>query len=449
MSPILKLIPQLLAWGAIVVLLLRGYPDRRAFVAAMSCAGYAIGGVGTAVLLRTVPAEIPLGAIKTLLGASFFLLWGVSVAVLYRSTVKEFPVGWGGRFVAARFCAGGCALLAGLVAGAVGAYRLPGFDSLAVQILAAAVLVLVAVSLTVAAYAAERLVPPAVTVTPSALFAAVIALLLFCSSSVIRIDLFAPLSMKVMKGAHDFVHQFMESILIPDHIFVRSEVWGYIGLLFSKDVGFWGGMIIWFTPAILIALAVQFEPLPSVAHIRQGAQRRRLLADAIRLRRYRLAIPCFAIVALSGAAYQSMFPDVEYWDPKPLEVTATPAGEIFIPRKGEVDLEDGKLHKYLFRKDGKEARFFVLRLPDGTLSVDLDACAICKPDGYGQAEGAVICYYCVTLIPLETVGKPGGCNPVPIAFTEKEDGVHIDAIMLLNEWTRTVQSTTRIKEGGT
>ena len=80
--------------------------------------------------------------------------------------------------------------------------------------------------------------------------------------------------------------------------------------------------------------------------------------------------------------------------------------------------------------------------------MDLDACAICKPDGYGQAEGTVICYYCKTLIPLETVGKPGGCNPVPVPFTEKADGVVIDGMTLINSWGATVQATARVKEGG-
>ena len=138
---------------------------------------------------------------------------------------------------------------------------------------------------------------------------------------------------------------------------------------------------------------------------------------------------------------------MEYWDPKPLAISATPAGEIFIPRKGEIDLEDGKLHKYQFRQGNKEARFFVLMTPEGKLTVDLDACAICKPDGYGQTEGTVICYYCKTLIPLETVGKPGGCNPVPLEFKEKADGVHIDSITLVNAWGSTVQSTARVKGG--
>lgn len=254
--------------------------------------------------------------------------------------------------------------------------------------------------------------------------------------------------MKVMKFSHDFVHQFFESMLIPDHLFIRPYLWGYIGILFGKEVGFWGGLVIWFTPVLLVLLAIRFERLPSVAHIRQGAQRRRVLAAAIRARRCRLIVPAIAMLILAGAVYRSRFPSVEYWDPKPIAVTATSAGEIFIPRKGEIDLEDGKLHKYIFKQGGKEARFFVLMTPAGQFTVDLDACAICKPDGYGQAEGTVLCYYCKTLIPLETVGMPGGCNPVPVPFSMKEDGVHIDGLTLINRWGDTVQATTRVKEGG-
>jgi len=153
-------------------------------------------------------------------------------------------------------------------------------------------------------------------------------------------------------------------------------------------------------------------------------------------------------VLLGLAVYRSLYPSVEYWDPKPIVVTANAGGEIFLPRTGEIDLMDGKLHKYLYERGGKTARFFVLLTPSGKLTVDLDACAICKPDGYGQAEGTVICYYCKTLIPLETVGKPGGCNPVPVPFTEKDDGIHLSGVTLINAWSGTVQSTTRTMEKG-
>jgi len=198
----------------------------------------------------------------------------------------------------------------------------------------------------------------------------------------------------------------------------------------------------------IFALAIRLERLPSVAHIRQGAQRRKLLAAALKAKRCRLAIPLLSLAVFAAAAYQSSFPSTEYWDPKPIPVVANQGGEIIIPKKGEIDLEDGKLHKYLFKQGSREARFFVMVTPDGKFTVDLDACAICKPDGYGQAEGSVICYYCKTLIPLETVGKPGGCNPVPVQFTEKGDSVIVDGLTLINSWGSTVQATARVKEGG-
>jgi len=440
-----KLIPHLLAWTGIVLVLLRGFPGRRSVLTATCITGFAAGAAGVFILFRSYPATVPIGMVKSALGVSFLLLWVISVAAVYRSTGRGVTTSWGERLVNTTVCAGAGSLLAGIIAGAVCACRISGPDATLPALL---FLVLVAGILTMFALAVEKMLPASLTVSPSGMLAAVVALLLFSSSSILRLDLFAPLSMKVMKGVHDFVHQFMESILFPDHLFIRSVVWRYIGLLFGKEVGFWGGMVIWFTPAFLIALAIRCERLPSVAHIRQGAQRRKLLAAAIGARRGRLVMPVLAVLIFAAGAYQSRFPSVEYWDPKPLPVSASQAGEIFIPKKGEVDLQDGKLHKYLFKQGGREARFFVLMTPAGQLTVDLDACSICKPDGYGQAEGTVICYYCVTLIPLETVGKPGGCNPVPVPFTEKADGVVIDGMTLLNSWGATVKATARVKEGG-
>jgi uncharacterized membrane protein len=440
-----KLIPQLLAWVGIVLVLMRGFPGRRSILTITILSGFVIGMAGVFILFRSYPGTITFGIVKTALGVSFLLLWGSSVAAIYRSSGRGLTVSWGERLVTTSIFAGAGALLTGTIAGAVCACRISGPD---VNLPTLLFIVLVAGILTCFALAVEKMLPASLTVSPTGMLAAVVALLLFSSSSILRLDLFSPLSMKVMKGVHDFVHQFMESILIPDHIFVRSVVWKYIGLLFGKEVGFWGGMIIWFTPAFLIALAIRFKRLPSVAHIRNGAQRRKMLAAAIGARRNLLVIPVFSMLIFAAGAYQSCFPSVEYWDPKPLPVTADKTGEIFIPKKGEIDLADGKLHKYLFKQGGREARFFVLMTPAGQLTVDLDACSICKPDGYGQAEGTVICYYCVTLIPLETVGKPGGCNPVPVPFSEKSDGVVIDGTTLLNSWGATVKATAPVKEGG-
>jgi hypothetical protein len=440
-----KLIPQLLSWAVIVVVLLRGFPGRRLLVTTAVSAGFVTGASGVVFLSGSFPGNLAFAIIKSALGVSFLCLWGIAVVAIYRSTGRGKTSIRGERLVTTPLVAGSCSAMAGLVAGAVSGCRLLGADSSPLHVIS---LVLAAGALAYAARITEKLLPAPFRISLAGMLTAVVALLLFSAASILRLDLFSPLSMKVMKGVHDFVHQFMESILIPDHLFVRSVVWQYIGLLFGKGVGFWGGMVIWFTPAVLIALAIHFERLPSVAHIRQGAQRRKRLAAAIGARRSLLVTPLFAVLVFAAAAYQSSFPSVEYWDPKPLPITANQAGEIIIPKKGDISLEDGKLHKYLFKQGDREARFFVLQNPAGQLTVDLDACAICKPDGYGQAEGSVICYYCKTLIPLDTVGKPGGCNPVPVQFRENADSVVIDSLTLINSWSATVRATARVKEGG-
>ena len=446
---VVQLSPHIISWFGIVLILMRGFSERRSVVALASISGFVIGVTGSFILAHVYPADLLFGIVKFALGVSFLLLWGFSVATIYRSNGRLATIYLGERIVNTSFYAGVVACLASVVAGAVCTCKLPATDS---NTLTFILLILIAGALAYAlAYAAmalDKLLPVSYTQTLPGMLVGVASLLLFSSSSILRLDLFSPLSMKVMKGVHDFVHQFMESVLIPDHLFVRPIVWKFIGFLFGKEVGFWGGLVIWFTPALLITLALRLKRLPPVAHIRQGAQRRRVLAAALKTQRLLLITPLFSVVVFAAAAYQSSFPSVEYWDPKPVPVTANESGEIFIPKKGDIELENGKLHKYLFKKGEREVRFFVLMTPAGQLTVDLDACAICKPDGYGQAEGSVICYYCKTLIPLDTVGKPGGCNPVPVQFKEKSDGVVIDGVTLLDSWNATVQATARIKEGG-
>ncbi|HEY6871676.1 MAG TPA: DUF2318 domain-containing protein [Geobacteraceae bacterium] len=439
-----KMIPFLLSWGAMLLVLLRRFSAHRRTAIAAGIVGYACGEAGAWLLFHLYSAEVAVGVMKSAVGVGFLLLWSAAVIAIYRSTGRGFP-SWGESVGRTKVFAGGIALAAGVLMGGIVACRLAGTGSGTIACFVAA---LAAVVLAGAAFVVEEKLPDLFTVSPAGAMAALVSLLLFTSSSIIRLDLFAPLSMKVMKFAHDFVHQFFESMLIPDHLFIRSYLWGYIGLLFGKGVGFWGALAIWFIPVLLILLSVNLERLPPVAHIRQGAKRRKMVAAAIENRRLRLVVPALSCVVFSLAVYRSTFPAVEYWDPKPVPVTAAANGEIVIPKKGEVDLEDGKLHKFLYRQNGNQARFMAVMTPEGKLTVVLDACAICKPDGYGQAEGSVVCYYCKTLIPMDTVGKPGGCNPVPVPFTEKEDGVHLDAVALVNTWTTTVQSTTRVKEEG-
>lgn len=439
----LKLLPHLAAFFGMATVALRG-ATRRGMLAGAALAGFLAGAGLAATLTGSVPGEFTYSLLRALLALPFLLLCAVSFAAFYLSVGGKLPLGRLERVAAWPLTRTLGLFVASAGAGAVAGTRLGG----GLPLWGWGALAAAAACLALAALLLESRLPAALSTSRAGFIALSVALLLFSASWSTRLDLFAPLTMKVMKFTHDFVHQFFESMLIPDHLFIHSYLWGYIGLLFGKEVGFWGGLVIWFTPVVMVLLAIRLERLPSVGHLRQGAQRRRVLAEAIRARRMRLVLPGLAVLLLAYSVYRSLYPSVEYWDPKPVLVTANAGGEIFLPRKGEIDLMDGKLHKFLYQQGGKTARFFVLLAPSGKLTVDLDACAICKPDGYGQAEGTVLCYYCKTLIPLETVGKPGGCNPVPVEFIEKDDGIHLSGVTLINTWSGTVQSTTRTMEKG-
>jgi uncharacterized membrane protein len=448
MKLIVKFVPLLVAWSVLALVMARGFTGRRRAVASGGISGFAVGVAGALLLIHSLRGELPFAVLRMLVGGGFCLFWGAAVAGVYRCGNREWSLHGPGGIMEKPRVAAVTSFLAAAVVGAICACRLPEPSGLVPTVAAPALLVLAGSYLLLLALIAEKFIPPVPAVTWTTLPAAVVAVILFAASCIPRLDLFSPLTMKVMKFIHDFVHQLFESMLIPDHPFFRPHVWQYIGFLFGSGAGFWGGLVIWFVPVLLVILAVRLERLPSVAHIRQGARRRTLLAAHLRERRWRLVIPGTAMVLLAAAVYQSRFPDVEYWDPKPLPVTARPSGEIFLPLKGEVDLEDGRLHKFIHRQEGREARFLVLMTPAGHLTVTLDACAICKPEGYGQTEGSVICYYCKTLIPLDTVGRPGGCNPVPVPFAARKDGVSIDGMALLNSWANTVQAMVRIKGEG-
>ncbi|GKX54578.1 membrane protein [Leminorella grimontii] len=89
-------------------------------------------------------------------------------------------------------------------------------------------------------------------------------------------------------------------------------------------------------------------------------------------------------------------------------------GMVHIPIE---QVKDGKLHRFVWvADDGKAVRFFVInRYPDKLrLGVVFDACLLCGDQGYVMEGNQVICVACDVHIFIPSIGKPGGCNPVPI-----------------------------------
>ena len=90
------------------------------------------------------------------------------------------------------------------------------------------------------------------------------------------------------------------------------------------------------------------------------------------------------------------------------------------------ELEDDKLHRYAYTSEqGIEVRFIAIKKSEGSYGVGLDACDICGPTGYFERNGEVICKLCDVVMNKGTIGFPGGCNPVPIAYIIHDEKIKI------------------------
>jgi len=76
-------------------------------------------------------------------------------------------------------------------------------------------------------------------------------------------------------------------------------------------------------------------------------------------------------------------------------------------------LHDRHPHFYEVTLPEGAARFFAIEV-DGEPRVCFDACEICGDRGYFEQGGALVCRNCASPIPLKTLGRGGGCNPIPL-----------------------------------
>lgn len=80
-------------------------------------------------------------------------------------------------------------------------------------------------------------------------------------------------------------------------------------------------------------------------------------------------------------------------------------------------LKDGKLHRFVWiADDGKAVRFFIINRQPSKVSMAavFDACLLCGDQGYVMQGNQVVCVGCGVHMFIPSIGKPGGCNPVPI-----------------------------------
>jgi FTR1 family protein len=86
-------------------------------------------------------------------------------------------------------------------------------------------------------------------------------------------------------------------------------------------------------------------------------------------------------------------------------------GVATIPLSG---VSDGDLHRFSAREGGTEIRFLLYQKPDGKVVAVFDACQICGPVGFFKGPNGLVCKNCAAPINPQSVGTPGGCNPLPL-----------------------------------
>jgi uncharacterized membrane protein len=248
----------------------------------------------------------------------------------------------------------------------------------------------------------------------------------------------------VMKFVHDFVHQVFVFFMVPDHPLLKMTVWNFIGFFFGGNFALMVVLALLLLPPAMFLYHSLLGPIPEPEGALTGAEKRLIKAGVKSERRMKALPPFIFVLVILLSWFSGRGGEVSrLYNPKPVPVVED-KGTIIIPLTDPtMDLMDGRIHKFAFHSAGETITLLITKKPDGRLAVCLDACEICPPEGYGQTEGHVVCIYCMTPIPVETLGKPGGCNPIPVKAEVGDKDVRIDVSDVLLKWKAVKSGATR------
>jgi uncharacterized membrane protein len=105
------------------------------------------------------------------------------------------------------------------------------------------------------------------------------------------------------------------------------------------------------------------------------------------------------------------------------EVSFDASGKAVIPT---ANIGEGDLRRYSADVQGVKVRFLLYRKPDGKIASIFDACQICGSVGFYKTANGIVCKNCAAPINPQSVGQPGGCNPIPLHSSEEGDSVVIN-----------------------
>src|SRR5271167_242206 len=209
------------------------------------------------------------------------------------------------------------------------------------------------------------------------------------------------------------LHELSENGVIPSS---KTEM-AIIGPIVRNDLFFF------ITILALAALMVLFE----VKRREPGtlaaspAERRKALWSARRERLWMASVYASSFVFIVLVTAEFIYTkSVSALSPA-TEVTFV-NGQVSIPL---TRVMDGDLHRFSAQENGTTVRFWLYQKPDGKIATVLDACEICGAVGFYKGPNGVVCKNCAAPINPQSVGMPGGCNPVPLKAQVTSDAVII------------------------
>lgn len=214
----------------------------------------------------------------------------------------------------------------------------------------------------------------------------------------------AVLAVLVFQLVVNGLHEWSEAGIFPS----SERTMSIVGPIVRNNAFFLLAVVL--VPALMIWSELRRrapEPEPAGEN---PAEARKARAAALSQRRWSLAAATGAVGLLACLSAGIVYSNA------PRELTpATPVvakdGVVRVPAPAK---DDAKLHRYALDVAGVPVRFFLLRTSDGKVRVAVDACEICGAYGYVQEGAEVICLNCTAEINPLSIGKSGGCNPIPL-----------------------------------
>lgn len=225
------------------------------------------------------------------------------------------------------------------------------------------------------------------------------------------------LALLVLKLIANGIHEFFESGLLRS----TETVLSVVGFFTKERTSIVILIALIAVPALTMLQEAWGRPMEIDASL-PAPERRKAEAEARRARRWTTAAAAVALAISYLLGVSLVVSAGRGVDPVPIPLPFQET--IRIPLNG---LSAPGMAKYTVNLDGVDVRFFIARNQQGKVAVALDACNICPLKGYFLDGDQVFCHNCDAPIAFDTIGTPGGCNPIPLRAVVEKDDVLVSA----------------------